>query len=225
MHSLAHSHSCTQLRTHTIAHRVSAIDSGKPMVDAAFGEVIVTCEKIWWLCAEGERYLRTERRSAGYMVRCAQRGRGAAGGTAHAANARTHAHTFTRKLTPTCPAPPAPAAAPVPTPAADVLQERPSGVPPGGRGGRHRALELPLPQHLQPADRGALCRQRHRHQGGRPSGGGREGQGEVGPPPPPSSAPAARRCRSTRPGRPSTTAASSTPPSRRLTRPPGWCRS
>ena len=48
--------------------RVSARDSGKPMVDAAFGEVMVTCEKIWWLVKEGARYLRPERRKAGAMV-------------------------------------------------------------------------------------------------------------------------------------------------------------
>lgn len=51
-----------------LRHRVSAIDSGKPMVDAAFGEVIVTCEKIWWLVQQGERYLAPEARSAGTMV-------------------------------------------------------------------------------------------------------------------------------------------------------------
>lgn len=39
------------------------------MVDAAFGEVMVTCEKISWLLREGERWLRPERRSAGAMVR------------------------------------------------------------------------------------------------------------------------------------------------------------
>jgi acyl-CoA reductase-like NAD-dependent aldehyde dehydrogenase len=44
---------------------VSARDSGKPMVDAAFGEVMVTLEKIQWLCAEGERWLLPEKRSAG----------------------------------------------------------------------------------------------------------------------------------------------------------------
>ena len=49
--------------------RVSALDSGKPMVDAAFGEVLVTCEKIWWLLREGERHLRPERRSGSTMVR------------------------------------------------------------------------------------------------------------------------------------------------------------
>ena len=48
--------------------RVSARDSGKPMVDAAFGEVMVTCEKICWLLKEGRRHLMPEKRSAGYMV-------------------------------------------------------------------------------------------------------------------------------------------------------------
>jgi hypothetical protein len=48
---------------------VSALDSGKPLVDAAFGEVIVTCEKIWWLVAHGEKYLRPEHRAPGVMVR------------------------------------------------------------------------------------------------------------------------------------------------------------
>lgn len=48
---------------------VSARDSGKPMVDAAFGEVMVTCEKLAWLAAEGARHLRPERRSAGAMAR------------------------------------------------------------------------------------------------------------------------------------------------------------
>ena len=38
------------------------------MVDAAFGEVMVTCEKIAWLLREGERYLKPERRSSGVMV-------------------------------------------------------------------------------------------------------------------------------------------------------------
>lgn len=46
------------------------MDSGKPMVDAAFGEIMVTCEKIWWLVQQGERYLRPESRSAGTMVGC-----------------------------------------------------------------------------------------------------------------------------------------------------------
>ena len=48
--------------------RVAALDSGKPLVDAAFGEVMVTCEKAVWLLQQGERWLRPERRSAGRMV-------------------------------------------------------------------------------------------------------------------------------------------------------------
>lgn len=48
--------------------RISARDSGKTTTDAAFGEVLVTLEKLSWLCAEGERWLRPERRSAGRML-------------------------------------------------------------------------------------------------------------------------------------------------------------
>ena len=39
------------------------------MVDAAFGEVMVTCEKLWWLIKHGERWLRPESRANGIMVR------------------------------------------------------------------------------------------------------------------------------------------------------------
>ena len=48
--------------------RLSARDSGKTTTDAAFGEVLVTLEKLSWLCAEGEACLRPERRSAGRML-------------------------------------------------------------------------------------------------------------------------------------------------------------
>lgn len=48
--------------------RVASRDSGKPMVDAILGEVIVTCEKIHWLCNEGEKWLKPEKRSAGIMA-------------------------------------------------------------------------------------------------------------------------------------------------------------
>lgn len=61
------------LLKYTVEHqesicRVSAKDSGKPMVDAAFGELIVTCEKMHWLMAEGEHWLRPESRSPGRMM-------------------------------------------------------------------------------------------------------------------------------------------------------------
>ncbi|KAL3154777.1 hypothetical protein ABBQ38_011323 [Trebouxia sp. C0009 RCD-2024] len=48
--------------------RVSSIDSGKTAVDAALGEVMVTCEKIWWLVKHGRRWLKPEYRSAGIMM-------------------------------------------------------------------------------------------------------------------------------------------------------------
>ena len=41
---------------------VSAKDSGKPMLDAAFGEILTTCEKIRWLLSEGEQALKPEPR-------------------------------------------------------------------------------------------------------------------------------------------------------------------
>ena len=47
---------------------VAARDSGKPRVDAAFGEVMTTCEKLWWLIKEGEPVLKPESRSAGRMM-------------------------------------------------------------------------------------------------------------------------------------------------------------
>ena len=48
--------------------RISARDSGKTTTDAAFGEVLVTLEKLSWLCAAGEGCLRPEKRSAGRML-------------------------------------------------------------------------------------------------------------------------------------------------------------
>ena len=52
-----------------IVCRVAVRDSGKAMVDAAFGELMVTCEKIDWLVKDGERHLRPETRAPGAMVR------------------------------------------------------------------------------------------------------------------------------------------------------------
>ncbi|KAJ8766446.1 hypothetical protein K2173_022505 [Erythroxylum novogranatense] len=44
---------------------VSSRDIGKTMVDASFGEIMTTCEKITWLLAEGEKWLKPEYRSSG----------------------------------------------------------------------------------------------------------------------------------------------------------------
>ena len=49
-------------------YRVSSRDSGKTAVDAALGEVMVTCEKIWWLIKHGQKWLKPEHLSAGIMV-------------------------------------------------------------------------------------------------------------------------------------------------------------
>ena len=40
--------------------RVACIDSGKTRVDAAFGEVLVTVEKLAWTIKHGEKALRAE---------------------------------------------------------------------------------------------------------------------------------------------------------------------
>lgn len=39
------------------------------MVDAAFGELMVTCEKMMWLVHEGGQYIAPEYRQPGRMVR------------------------------------------------------------------------------------------------------------------------------------------------------------
>ena len=51
----------------TIA-KVAVRDSGKTVTDAIFGEVLVTCEKLKWLAANGESILRNERRATGSLV-------------------------------------------------------------------------------------------------------------------------------------------------------------
>lgn len=48
--------------------RVTARDTGKALVDASFGEIMAACELISWLLREGERWLRTEYRSAATVM-------------------------------------------------------------------------------------------------------------------------------------------------------------
>jgi acyl-CoA reductase-like NAD-dependent aldehyde dehydrogenase len=47
--------------------RVACRDSGKAKVDAYLGEVLVTLEKIRWLCSQGERFLVPEYRESGLL--------------------------------------------------------------------------------------------------------------------------------------------------------------
>lgn len=48
--------------------RVSARDSGKSKVDAAMGEIMVTCEKLRWTINRAEQYLQPERRESGTLM-------------------------------------------------------------------------------------------------------------------------------------------------------------
>jgi len=48
--------------------RVAVRDSGKTLLDALIGEVLVTCEKLVWLTSSGEKYLRDEYRDTGRMM-------------------------------------------------------------------------------------------------------------------------------------------------------------
>ena len=52
--------------TATVA-RVACRDSGKTQVDAVFGEIAVTCEKLRWTIAHGEKWLLPEYRDSGLM--------------------------------------------------------------------------------------------------------------------------------------------------------------
>lgn len=51
----------------TIA-RVACLDSGKTRIDAIFGELLVTAEKLQWTIDHGEKALRTERRPTNRMM-------------------------------------------------------------------------------------------------------------------------------------------------------------
>ena len=51
----------------TIA-RVACLDSGKTMVDAALGEILVTTEKLRWTIRHGEESLRNERRETNLLM-------------------------------------------------------------------------------------------------------------------------------------------------------------
>ena len=48
--------------------RVAVRESGKTLLDAIIGEVLVTCEKLAWLADSGERYLSREYRDTGRMM-------------------------------------------------------------------------------------------------------------------------------------------------------------
>lgn len=51
-----------------VCAKVAVRDSGKTMLDALIGEVLVTCEKLAWLASSGEQYLVPEYRDTGRMM-------------------------------------------------------------------------------------------------------------------------------------------------------------
>ncbi len=51
----------------TIA-RVACLDSGKTRVDAIFGELLVTAEKLKWTITHGEKALKPERRPSNFLM-------------------------------------------------------------------------------------------------------------------------------------------------------------
>ncbi|KAL2914420.1 Meiotic Sister-Chromatid recombination aldehyde dehydrogenase [Polyrhizophydium stewartii] len=48
--------------------RIAARDSGKSLIDANFGEILPTCEKLRWTIANGEEVLRSEQRTPGMIM-------------------------------------------------------------------------------------------------------------------------------------------------------------
>ncbi|CAI9627692.1 unnamed protein product [Alternaria burnsii] len=48
--------------------RVACLDSGKTMVDAALGEILVTVEKLRWTIKHGEKSLKSERRDTNFLM-------------------------------------------------------------------------------------------------------------------------------------------------------------
>ena len=48
--------------------RAACLDSGKTRVDAIFGEILVTAEKLKWTIQHGENALKAERRPTNFLM-------------------------------------------------------------------------------------------------------------------------------------------------------------
>jgi acyl-CoA reductase-like NAD-dependent aldehyde dehydrogenase len=48
--------------------RAACLDSGKTRIDASFGEILVTAEKLKWTINHGERALKSERRPTNLLM-------------------------------------------------------------------------------------------------------------------------------------------------------------
>ncbi len=51
-----------------IIARVACLDSGKTMIDASLGEILVTVEKLKWTIDHGEKALKPERRPTNFLM-------------------------------------------------------------------------------------------------------------------------------------------------------------
>ena len=51
-----------------IISRVACLDSGKTMIDASLGEILVTVEKLKWTIRHGEKALRPESRPGNFLM-------------------------------------------------------------------------------------------------------------------------------------------------------------
>jgi len=56
------------LENQEVIARVACLDSGKTMVDASVGEILVTVEKLRWTIKHGEESLRPERRATNMLM-------------------------------------------------------------------------------------------------------------------------------------------------------------
>jgi acyl-CoA reductase-like NAD-dependent aldehyde dehydrogenase len=49
--------------------RVACLDSGKTRIDASFGEILITAEKLQWTIEHGEKALKPERRPTNFLMK------------------------------------------------------------------------------------------------------------------------------------------------------------
>jgi acyl-CoA reductase-like NAD-dependent aldehyde dehydrogenase len=56
------------LENQEIIARIACLDSGKTMVDASLGEILVTVEKLRWTIKHGEKSLKSEKRDTSFLM-------------------------------------------------------------------------------------------------------------------------------------------------------------
>jgi acyl-CoA reductase-like NAD-dependent aldehyde dehydrogenase len=56
------------LNNQEVIARIACLDSGKTMVDASLGEILVTVEKLRWTIKHGEKSLKSEQRDTSFLM-------------------------------------------------------------------------------------------------------------------------------------------------------------